>query len=292
MNWDDTRIFLSVARNGQILAAAQRLGLNHATVARRVSALEEALEAKLLERSTTGCTLTAEGERFFEYAEAMEAQMQEAQTTIGGTDVEVAGTVRIAAPDGFGVNFLAPRLGQLSQKYPGLTLQLVPLHRSFSLSKREADIAINVGRPSHGRLVTRKLVDYSLQLYATEAYLAQHGIPLEPSDLKDHRLIGYVEDMILTSSLNYTGEITKDWRSTLEFASALAQTEAVRAGGGIGVLHAFIANQDPNLKPLLPNCRIERSYWLLTHESIRNLRRIKVVSDFIVAEVQEHRALF
>ncbi|MDX5593596.1 LysR family transcriptional regulator [Pseudovibrio sp. SPO723] len=292
MNWDDTRIFLSVARNGQILAAAQRLGINHATVARRVTALEDALQTKLLERATTGCSLTAEGERFLEYAEVMEAQMQDAQAIIGGMDVELSGTVRIAAPDGFGVNFLAPRLGEFNEKYPNLTVQLVPLHRSFSLSKREADIAINVGRPEHGRLVTRKLVDYSLNLYASREYIEKYGVPVTSDDLKQHRLIGYVDDLVFTPSLNYTEEILKGWRSSLEFASALAQTEAVRAGAGIGVLHAFIANQDPTFVRVLPERRIERSYWLLTHETTKNLRRIKMLGDFIVESVLAERHLF
>ena len=145
MNWDDARIFLAIARSGQILGAAQRLGLNHATVARRLTALEGALQAKLVDRHTTGCSLTSEGERFFEFAETMETEVLSARAEIGGRNVELSGVVRIGTPDGFGVSFLAGRIGALNERYPDLRLQLVPLHRAFSLSKREADLAVNCG---------------------------------------------------------------------------------------------------------------------------------------------------
>ncbi|GHB19090.1 LysR family transcriptional regulator [Pseudovibrio japonicus] len=292
MNWDDARVFLAVARSGQILGAAQRLSLNHATVARRISALEAALQAKLIDRRTTGCALTSEGERFFEFAESMETEMLSARAEIGGTDVELSGAVRIGTPDGFGVAFLAPRLGALNERYPDLTLQLVPLHRAFSLSKREADLAVTVGQPDHGRLVSRKLTDYTLGLYASRTYAERYGLPQSEEELKQHRLIGYVDDLIYAPSLNYCAEFSKDWQSRLECASALGQTEAVRAGSGIGILHGFIADGNDDFVPVLPEKRISRSYYLVTHESARHLRRIKAVSDFIFDLVKQEKDLF
>lgn len=122
MNWDDIRIFLAVARSGQILGAARRLGLNHTTVARRLTALETALSTTLLTRRTNGSTLTHAGEEFLLAAERMEAEMLSARAQVGNADIAVSGTVRIGAPDGFGVNFLAPRLARLTQKYPDLTI--------------------------------------------------------------------------------------------------------------------------------------------------------------------------
>ena len=179
MNWDDARIFLAVARAGQILGAARRLELNHATVSRRIAALEEALGAKLFRRLTTGSELTPAGERFLDVAERMEADMIAARAAIAGEGEDVSGTVRIGAPDGFGVAFLAPRLGELTAQYRELKIQLVPVPRSFSLSRREADIAITTERPSEGRLVAAKLVDYSLGLYASRAYAQAHGLPAD-----------------------------------------------------------------------------------------------------------------
>ncbi len=292
MNWDDIRIFLAVARSGQILGAAKRLGLNHTTVARRLTALETALSTTLIERRTNGSTLTQAGEEFLLAAERMEAEMLSARAQVGDADVAVSGTVRIGAPDGFGVNFLAPRLARLTQKYPDLTLQLVPAPRSFSLSRREADIAITVDRPDQGRLVARRLVDYTLGLYAHRNYLDAHGTPESVEDLGRHRLVGYVEDLVVNRSLAYAQEISRDWKPAFEVSSSLGQVEAVRAGGGIGILHAFIARADPGLVAVLPERVIRRAYWLSYHESARMLRRVTAVSALISELVESERALF
>jgi len=292
MNWDDVRIFLAVARSGQILAASKRLGLNHATLSRRLTLLEQALKTQLFIRRTNGCEMTEEGQRFLGAAERMETEMLNAQANLGRVDTAVAGTVRIGAPDGLGVSFLAPRLGRLTARYPDLKIQLVPVPRSFSLSQREADIAITIERPEQGRLMFSKLTDYSLGLYASADYLADHGTPDDVEALKRHRRIGYVEDLIFSPSLNYTGEIMRDWDAAFEISSATGQTEAVRSGAGIGILHNYIAGQYSELMRIMPHIGISRSYWTAYHESARQLVRVRTVVDFLQELVAEERRIF
>ena len=292
MNWDDVRIFLAVARAGQILGAARRLQLNHATVSRRVAALEKALGAKLFRRLTTGSELTPEGERFLGVAERMEADMIAARAEIDGEGDEISGVVRIGAPDGFGVAFLAPRLGALTERHPSLSIQLVPVPRSFSLSRREADIAITVERPTEGRLVAGKLVDYTLGLYASRRYIEANGLPASIADLKMHRLIGYVPDLVISPSLDYGPEISPDWQPGFAVSSALGQVEAVRSGAGIGILHTFIARAHDDLVALEIAPPIRRAYWLVYHESVRPLQRIQTVSAFIASIVEAERGSF
>jgi DNA-binding transcriptional LysR family regulator len=292
MNWDDVRVFLAVARAGQILGAAKRLELNHATVSRRIAALEEALRTKLFRRLTTGSELTPAGVRFLEIAERMEGDMIAARSAVAGEGEEVSGTVRIGAPDGFGVAFLARRLGELTALHRDLTIQLVPVPRSFSLSRREADIAITVERPTEGRLVAGKLVDYTLGLFASRAYAERHGLPQTPVDLPEHTLIGYVPDLIVSPSLDYAAEFSPHWRSTFAISSALGQAEAVRAGAGIGILHTFVARSMPDLVAVDVVAPIRRAYWLVYHESVRPLRRVQAVADFIAKAVERERDLF
>ena len=292
MNWDDVRIFLAVARAGQILGAARRLELNHATVSRRIVALEQTLNAKLFRRLTTGSELTPAGERFLEMAERMEADMIAARAEIAGEGDEVSGAVRIGAPDGFGVAFLASRLGALTEKHSELNIQLVPVPRSFSLSRREADIAITVDRPSEGRLVAGKLVDYTLGLFASRSYADTHGLPGAVAELKNHRLIGYVSDLVASPSLDYAHEFSPDWSAGFSISSALGQAEAVRSGAGIGIVHTFIARSLPELVPVTAAPPIRRAYWLVYHESMRPLRRIQAVAGFINRAVERERGLF
>ncbi|MGG7576393.1 LysR family transcriptional regulator [Rhizobium sp. Nf11,1] len=292
MNWDDVRIFLAVARTGQILAASKRLGLNHATLSRRLTSLEDALKTRLFVRRTNGCELTAEGGIFLNAAERMETEMLAAQANLGHTDTAIAGTVRVGAPDGFGVSFLAPRMGRLIERHPELKIQLVPVPRSFSLSQREADIAITLERPEQGRLVSSKLTDYTLGLYASRHYLASHGRPGDVDALKAHPRIGYVEDLIFTASLNFSGEVMRSWDASFEISTAIGQTEAVRSGAGIGILHDYIARQYPELERILPEVSIRRAYWTTYHETARDLVRVRSVVDFLQELVGAERHIF
>jgi DNA-binding transcriptional LysR family regulator len=292
LDWDDVRMFLAVARTGQILAASKRLGVNHATLSRRVTTLEEQLKTRLMVRRTNGCELTEDGEIFLQAAERMETEMLRAQASLGHLDSTIAGTVRIGAPDGFGVSFLAPRLGRLIQRHPELKIQLVPVPRSFSLSQREADIAITLERPEQGRLVSSKLTDYTLGLYASQDYLRAHGAPADIEALKAHPRIGYVEDLIFTASLNFSSSVMRSWDASFEISTATGQTEAVRSGAGIGILHDYIARQYPELIRILPDVSIQRAYWTTYHESTRDLVRVRTVVDFLQELVATDRRMF
>ena len=292
MDWDNARIFLAVARAGQFLAASRRLRLDHATVSRRIGALESSLGARLFDRRTSGCALTPAGERFLAAAERMEADMLRAQAELAAADVEAAGTVRIGAPDGFGTLFLASRIGPLVERHPALTVQLAPLPRTFSLSKREADLAIVVEPPEAGRLRVRKLTDYTLRLYASKSYLARHGAPRTLDDLRARQIVTYVQDLIFTNALNFLPDLHEPGRRRFECASVLGQFEAVRAGVGIGVLHHYSALDDPDLAVVLPDISFRRSYYLITHADSYDLMRVRTVSDYLVELVERHRTLF
>ncbi|WP_292295532.1 LysR family transcriptional regulator, partial [Mesorhizobium sp.] len=239
-----------------------------------------------------GSELTPAGERFLDIAERMESDMIAARSTIAGEGDDVSGTVRIGAPDGFGVAFLAKRLGELTALHRELTIQLVPVPRSFSLSRREADIAITVERPTEGRLVAGKLVDYTLGLFASRTYAEANGLPKTAAELDRHTLIGYVPDLIVSPSLDYAAEFSPDWRTSFAISSALGQAEAVRSGAGIGILHTFVARSMPELVPVDIVAPIRRAYWLVYHESVRPLRRVQLVANFITKAVEREKGLF
>ncbi len=291
LDWDDTRMFLAVARAGQMLGASRGLGINQVTLSRRMAALEAALGAKLIARRTHGSELTDAGQTLFEALERVESEMLTVQARLQGAEAAASGVVRIGAPDGFGVGFLAPRLGALVERHPALTVQLVPTPRGFWLSRREADLAVMVGRPDKGRLVARKLTDYTLGLYASPAYLDAHPAPAEAADLARHRLVGYVEDLIAAPALNYAVEFHRGWRSTVELTSAIGQVEAVRAGAGIGVLHDYLA-QGPDLVRVLPRLFVVRSYWLAIHENLRDVARVRAAADWLTDAVARSQTDF
>src|SRR5271165_791117 len=166
MDWDNVRVFLAVARGGQFVAAAKRLRLDHATVSRRIAALEGAVGAKLFDRRTTGAKLTSARERFIGAAEQMESAFLHAQGEISGVDLELAGDVRIGAPDGFSTYYLTGALRDFAERHPGVRLQLMPLPQLTPLARREVDVVVGLDKPEAGRFVARKLTDYTLGIYA------------------------------------------------------------------------------------------------------------------------------
>ena len=288
MDWDNLRIFLAIARAGQILSAAKVLHLNHATVARRLDALEESLGTRLFERRTTGTVLTAAGEKLLVRVERMESELLQADTASNAID----GIVRVGAPDGFGTFHLAPHLARLANQHPQLTIQLVPLPRTFSLSRREADIIVTIERPKLGRAIIKKLTDYSLSVYASKSYLEKTGLIRERSDLENRLFITYVEDIAYSRALDYTADLAKLMPRHYECGSVIAQMEAVRAGEGVGILHDYAAAAFNDLVRVLPDMRYSRTYWLMSHPDTHETRRVAEVYRGIVESVEKRKREF
>lgn len=292
MDWDHLRVFLVVARQGQFLGAARRLGLNHTTVSRRLDALEADLGSILVERRPSGSTLTKAGERLLPVAERMEAEIVQLAATMREDEAEVAGTVRIGAPDGLGNLVLAAEMGRLIDRHPNLVVELVPLPRAFSLSRREADIAIGLDRPSHGRLIASKLCDYSLGIYAAPAYLERFGTPKTRSDLSRHTAVTAVEDFVYAAALDYATMLEAYAGRLFRCASVVGQLEAVRSGVGLGVLHDFAASSASGLVRIMRDVSFHRSYWLLSHADTHRIRRVAACREFLTTLVRDRRDQF
>lgn len=282
MNWDDYRYFLSVARTGRLSQAGQQLGVDHATVGRRIKALENALKINLFDRSPQGYRLTDTGQRLVDIAEAMETNAIHAQAEIAGQDQVISGVVRIGAPEGVASYILTEVAVELCEKHPRLEVQIVALPRTFSLSKREADIAIAVSAPTSGRLKYRKIADYTLHLYGTQSYLDAHPPINAIDDLKRLRGIAYVPDLIYDKELDYIPLLGADIKPHLTSTSVHVQLEATLRDGGVCILHDFMAKQYPQLQRVLPErISFTRSFYFIVHEDYARLERIRIVSDAI-----------
>jgi DNA-binding transcriptional LysR family regulator len=292
-DWNDLRAFLAVARAGRLTAAAGRLGLDHSTLSRRIAGLEHGLQAKLFDRSPTGYTLTEQGARLLPTAEEMERLALAAGDTVGGSAASIEGIVRIGSPEGFGSWFLAPRIGALTEKYPQLRVQLVAAAATFSLSRRDADVVISVSRPQDGRLTVSRLIDYDLGLYAAPAYLDLSASIATAADLKGHRFVTYIEDLLHFPELDFVRHVAPEGCTALESSNLVAQLRATVAGAGLCVLPAFLAAGDPRLVRILPGeVTLTRSLWLIVHQDLAELARVRAVMRFIRDAVDAERRLF
>ena len=292
-DWNDLRAFLAVARTGRLGAAASRLNVDHTTIGRRIAALEGRLGAQLFDRTPGGHVLTVHGERLMPTAEAMETLAIRAVGELGQADQALTGTVRIGAPEGFGSYVIAPLMAELADRHPDLEIQLVAMAGSLNLSKREADIVVALSAPREGRLVSRKLTDYRLGLYASPAYLDARPPIVKRTDMSGRRFIGYIDDLLYAPELDYMQAPDVDVRVRLQSSNLIAQLQAALAGAGLCVLPNFIAAREPGLVRVLPDAvGLERSLWLVTHADLKRLARIRAVTSTIVEAVRRDRHRF
>jgi DNA-binding transcriptional LysR family regulator len=292
-DWNDLRSFLAVARSGRLTVAAARTGQDHTTLSRRIGALEHALAAKLFDRSPSGYTLTEQGERLMPIAEEMERMALGARETVGGTATSVEGTVRIGSPEGFGSYFLAPRIAPLKATYPQLTVQLVASSGAFSLSKREADVVVSVSRPPAGRINVSKLIDYDLGLYAAPSYLEGAPALASAEDLQNHLFVSYIGDLLHFPELDMLQHVAPHAVTSVESSNLVAQLRATLAGAGLCVLPGFLAAEVTGLvRVLAEEVSLTRALWLVVHQDLAELARVKVAVRFIRDAVEADRAVF
>lgn len=285
LDWDDLKLFLAVARAESLSGAGKVLKVDPATVGRRVARLEEALGARLFVKSPQGYALTEEGARILTHAERAEQAVLGATEELRGTQ-GLTGQIRIGAPDGC-ANYLLPQvLAAICDENPGLEVQIVALPRVFNLSKREADMAIAVSRPSTGRLTVQKLADYRLTLAASRGYLDSHPAITRLEDLRHHRIVGYIPDMIFDKELDYLSHLGLD-HVPLASNSVSVQLNWLRHGAGVGVVHDFARPAAPELGRLLPEVRLIRSFWLIRHADDVRVERLNRFADLLAAGVRK-----
>lgn len=280
MDWDDLRIFLAVARAESLSGAGRRLGMDASTIGRRVARLEAAMGAALFLKTPQGYQTTPEGARLIAPAEAAEQAASAAAEAVT-REAGLTGQLRIGAPDGC-ANYLLPQVARdLCAAHPGLEVQIVALPRVVNLTRREADMAIAVSPPDTGRLVVQRLADYRLHLAGHRDYLARHPPLRGLEDLRGHRMIGYIPDMIFDRELDYlsaTGVETAQISSN----SVAVQMQAVRAGAGLGIVHDFAIPFAPGVERVLTDrVALKRSFWMIRHADDRASRRLTLLAEAV-----------
>ena len=282
MDWDNLRYFLELARSGTLAAAARRTGVEHTTVARRIQALEKQMGAALFAREAGGHRLTEAGRQLLPAVEAMETAVLGVERAAPDAPGGPTGVVRVGATEGFGTLILAPHLAQLTRRHPGLTIDLLALPRMLHLSRREADIVISLERPTRGSVIVTKLTDYTLHLYGQREYLARRPLIRTKDDLRHHAFVSYVDDLLFTKELQFLDALHQPERFAFRSTSITGQYEAVRAGAGLAVLPAFVADKDPELSRVLgEEATFTRTFWMSMPGEAKNQARMQAVWGFL-----------
>ena len=291
-DWNDLRYFLELSRRGKLIKAAARLHVDHTTVSRRIASLETELDVRLFDKSPRGYQLTDAGLRLLPMAEKIEAQSNHLYQDISGKDARLSGTVRVATPEALGSQVIARHVTEFRNDHPDIEIELVAETRRMSLSKREADIAITLARPDSGRLISWKLCDYRLKLYATREYLDTHPAIESQDDLIQHDFVSYIDDLIEMPELRFFENTIKNAHVVFRSTNVSAQFNAILNGIGLGMVHCFMAQNEKRLIPLLTkNIWVDRTYWLLVHEDLRQVARVDAVCRFLTHLLRNNEAL-
>lgn len=283
-DWNDARYFLSILRLGSLSAAGRHLGVQQSTVGRRLAAFEAALQTRLFERTPGGYVPTAAGEALVPHAERIESEALSVERELAGREGLVAGIVRVTAPQSFGFSFLIPLLGRLHAEQPDVVVELISDNSALNLTRREADLALRIGRPLQPQLLMRKLGVVTEALYASRAYLAAQR-PLRADDLHGHVYIGFDEGYARGTAMDWLAQRLRGARCILRVNGTPGVETAVRAGMGIGLLPCWMGDRDHELVRVLPTEEQRHDLWLVLHRDLRHAARIRVVSDFFVREL-------
>ncbi|ONH50622.1 DNA-binding transcriptional regulator, LysR family [Pseudomonas cedrina] len=284
MNWDDARMFLAVCRESTLRGAARVLGVDQATVGRRINALEKSLGATLFLRTSEGYALTALGEAALLSVEKMERSALDLERQIQGLDDRLTGTVRVSTTDSLAIDFLIPAIAHLHDKHPDVRVQLDASTQILSLAKREADIAVRNQRPDNPDLIARRIARWPVGLFAAQRYIDRHGAPEPGSLFEGHDLVVYQPYLQSHKDLALACEPVGRGRIVAALSSSLLIRRAIAAGIGVGEIPVYTGERD-GLVRLWPERTRPLPYdvWLVTHADLRHTARVRVVIDEIVA---------
>lgn len=287
--WDDLQMFLAVVDAGSVTAAAKRLRVNHSTVLRRIGNLEATLSARLFDRLPGGYALTAPGHEFAERLAGIPEQIEDAHRHISGTDVEVRGTLRVAAPEMLFKTVLMPLMTRFSQQYPAVQLQLVMGTNRLNLSRREADVAVRASNHPPENLIGRRLGRVQTALYASRDYLAT----LPPGATSaDYRWVALDDSLAHMLSAKWMQQHVDESRVVMQLDSIGGLIDAVACGTGVSLLLCPVADLRPELVQLAPpDPALDWGIWLLTHPDLKQVARVRAFTDFLFDTLEREGTL-
>lgn len=288
LDWNDLRYFLAVARTGSTLSAGRSLRVSQTTVARRVSALEQALGLVLFDRLQSGYVLTPAGEALVPQAEQVEGAIAVFGDSAAGQARDLKGTVRLTTQEIYAITVLAPLLRDLHELHPDIRIELDTSDELRDLASGGADIALRTEiQPSGAGLVGRKIAADSWTVYCSKSYAAKHGKPRRPRDLQGHTLIGGGGEGVWRIYGAWLRQHALEESVVIHHDSPTGLLSAVRSGFGIAVLPCFIADGESDLIRCMPPVHgEERGLWLMTHERLRHTPRVRAVLDFLGERLQ------
>jgi DNA-binding transcriptional LysR family regulator len=275
LDWGHLRFFLELVRTGSHARAAKRMGVDRNTVARRVAALEAELGLALFERGPQGWSQTPAGQELAELAGRVEEDVLALSRHVDARDPALRGTARLTTVPHLATHLLPPALPALRRRHPELVLEVVADARAFDLSRREADLAVRLGRPRDSGLVARRLSQLAFAFYA--AATTEAG----GRGAVDFRVDPFLGDEADLLQERWLDKLAPGRRVVYRCNSTTSLLEAARQGLGVVLLPCYIGDADPALRRLDAPEPVPYEIWLLVHGDLRRTPRIRAVIDWL-----------
>ena len=287
LDWNDLRYVQAIARAGNIADAADALGMHQSTVVRRLNAIEKNLGVRLFDRFSTGYVATAAGEEFCQTAKRIEADILNLDRKINGRDMRPSGVVRVTTNDIL-LKLLTASFAALRQAYPEIALEVIMSSELFNLAKRDADVAIRMTKQPSELLVGRRVGKVARAVYASKGYLKTHP---NLKDLSNHDWIGCDENLA-NPDVHWLKQAFPDLTFYYRINTCTGMLAAVKEHLGLAVLPCYAADGDPDLVQVHPPiAELEKDLWILTHEDLRYVARVRAFIDFIASALAPQCAL-
>ncbi|WP_169565739.1 LysR family transcriptional regulator [Neptunomonas japonica] len=283
MNWNDLKYFLALYRNETLAGAAKTLKVNSTTVARRIVQLELDLGCRLFDRPNGRYVITVDAEDILQTALQLEIQFGLINQQLNSRDKNLSGIVRITSVSTFINGYLLKKLPDFQRRYPDIQLELIADASQLSLSQREADIAIRMGRPETGQLIISKLTDIAYAVYGNKDTQPETTLSNHPWVILDDKYANLPE-------AKWVRQHVSSARPVLRTNVGLGSVEAVKQGIGVACLPCYLASHY-QLRPLTKTFSI-RELWLLQHPKLLELTRIRVFIDWLKGQLLHDKELF
>ncbi len=281
-DWNDIPMLVALAHSGSMRAAGRRLGVDTSTVSRRLAAAERALQTRLFIRDPQGYRPTDAGRIFLATAEQIEGRVQALVTATTEEAESVSGPVRITSVDAVLSDWLVPRLPGLLARYPDVEIKAIPDNNVLSFTRSEADLAIRVARPQEdAALKMRRIGSVAMAVYGVAA--------LKVASRKRWGQLPWLafnEDLADTAEMIWMARTVPSARTPLRCSSMDTLIRACEAGIGLALLPCFVAEQRALVR-FSAGPELHRDLWLLSHRDAGNIRRFRVVADWIAATARE-----
>ena len=281
-NWDDVHLFVMVADIGSLRAAATAIAMSVNAVRRRIEHLEYQLDAKLFIRRPSGVELTADGRKVYTVGMEMLQQAQMLNRLSFGEARGLSGLVRVGVTEGLGTFWVVPRLVDFRRKHPKIKIDLRCEMRVPDVSRLESDIAIQLERPRDPDLIVTKLGTLHLVLFASDDYIAEHGMPNRMEDLHEYQFVELVADQIPSELLQEHVKTDPRYRFvSIRTNTSSAHAFAIARGAGIGALPTYARALTKRIKPINTDFHLKREIWLVYHPDTAQLQRVQATIKWL-----------